>query len=144
MAPDGIGVNAVVLDARGRILLALRDRPRIWNLPGGGWEAGEALWDAAVREVREEVGVDVEVVRLTGVYDRSPDGGPVLVFLCRHVGGEARPTSEAVEVRWTSPDDLPADMNPYQRRRIADALAGRSEAVLVRQPGRPVRELYPD
>ena len=45
-----LGVNAVIVDAAGRVLLALRDRPPIWNLPGGGVEPGEAPWDAAVRD----------------------------------------------------------------------------------------------
>jgi 8-oxo-dGTP diphosphatase len=145
MADAGcFGVNAVVVDATGRVLLARRDRPQIWNLPGGSWEPGEAPWDTAVRETREEVGVEIEVVRLTGVYDRSPDGDPVLVFLCRHTSGELRTTPEAVEVGWFPAGELPPDINPYQPRRIEDALSGDPIAVLRRQPGPSLRALYPD
>jgi 8-oxo-dGTP pyrophosphatase MutT (NUDIX family) len=139
---DCLGVNAVILDKQGKVLLARRDRPRIWNLPGGSWEDGEAPWDTAIREVREEVGIEVEVVRLTGIYDRSPHGKPVLVFLCRHVSGEAHTTPEAIELAWYFPDALPDDINPYQPQRIRDALAGKPESVLARQPGRSVRQMY--
>jgi ADP-ribose pyrophosphatase YjhB (NUDIX family) len=138
------GINAVVLDERGRLLLARRDRPPIWNLPGGSWEQGEAPWDTAVREVREEVAADVEVVRLTGVYDRAPDGEPVLVFLCRYTGGAVRPTAEAVEVGWFAVDELPPDINPYQPERFRDALGGDPGVFLRRQPGPSVRALFPD
>ena len=139
-----LGVSAVIRDADGRVLLALRPRPPIWNLPGGSVEEGEAPWDAAVRETREEVGIDVEVERLTGVYDRSPDGDPVLVFVCRVVAGEPMTSPEAVRVGWFAPDDLPAEINPYQPQRIADAVQAGPAAVLRHQPGPSVRVLFPD
>jgi len=139
-----LGVSAVILDAHGRVLLALRDRPPIWNLPGGSVEARETPWAAAVREVREEVGLDVAVERLTGVYDRSPDGDPVLVFSCRVLGGEPATTAEAVQVGWFDPADLPSPINPYQPQRIADAVGAGPAAVLRHQPGPSVRALYPD
>jgi len=140
-----LGVNAVIVDAAGRVLLALRDRPPIWNLPGGGVEPGEAPWDAAAREAFEEVGVRVAVRRLTGLYHRPPDGDPVLVFRCDVVAGEPRTSAEAVRVEWFGPDELPEAINPYQPRRIADALlAGPAVVALVSQPGPSVRELFPD
>jgi len=139
-----LGVNAVIVDAAGRVLLALRDRPPIWNLPGGGVEPGEAPWDAAVREAAEEVGVQVAVRRLTGVYHRPPEGDPVLVFRCEVVAGAVRTSPEAVRVAWFDPDALPERVNPYQPRRIADALLAGPGVVLVTQPGPSVRELFPD
>ncbi len=140
----GLGVSAVIRDADGRVLLALRRRPPIWNLPGGSVEEGEAPWDAAVRETREEVGLDGEVERLTGVYDRSPDGDPVLVFACRVVAGEPMTSPEAVRVGWFAPDDLPTEINPYQPQRIADAVQAGPGAALRHQPGPSVRVLFPD
>jgi 8-oxo-dGTP diphosphatase len=139
-----LGVNAVIVDSAGRVLLALRDRPPIWNVPGGGVEDGEAPWDAAVREAAEEVGVRVAVRRLTGVYHRPPGGDPVLVFRCDVVGGTPRTSGEAVQVEWFDPDALPGQINPYQPRRIADALLPGPGAVLLSQPGPSVRELFPD
>jgi len=139
-----LGVNAVIVDGAGRVLLALRDRPPIWNLPGGGVEPGEAPWETAVREVREEVGVEVSVRRLTGVYHRPPDGDPVLVFACDLVAGTPATSPEAVRVAWFAPDALPAAINPYQPQRIADAVRPGPAAVLASQPGPSVRELFPD
>lgn len=139
-----LGVSAVVRDKRGRVLLALRERPPIWNLPGGSVEPGETPWDAAAREVREEVGLDVEVERLTGVYDRSPDGDPVLVFACRVLAGEPTTSAEAIRVGWFDPADLPEAINPYQPQRIADAVGAAPAAALRHQPGPSVRELFPD
>jgi ADP-ribose pyrophosphatase YjhB (NUDIX family) len=61
-------VAAVVLDGEGRILLQRRSDNGLWGLPGGSVEIGEAVRDAIKREVREETGLTVEVVRLIGVY----------------------------------------------------------------------------
>jgi 8-oxo-dGTP pyrophosphatase MutT (NUDIX family) len=139
-----LGVNVVLLDEHGRVLLARRDQPPIWNLPGGGVEPDEALWDAAVRETAEEVGLTVAVQRLSGVYDRSPDGDPVFVFTAEITGGEPTTTAEAVELGWFAPGALPTPMNPYQVQRISDAVHGGPAALLRHQPGPSVRTLYPD
>lgn len=139
-----LGVGVVILDPSDRVLLALRDRPSIWNLPGGGVEPGETPWDAAIREAAEEVGVRVAIDRLTGVYDRSPDADPVLVFRARILAGTPSTSAEAVQVGWFAATALPEPINPYQPRRIADALRSGGRAALVHQPGPPVRELFPD
>jgi 8-oxo-dGTP pyrophosphatase MutT (NUDIX family) len=139
-----LGVNAVILDTGGRVLLALRYRPPIWNLPGGGVEPGEAPWEAAVREVAEEVGVLVVVDRLSGVYHRPPDGDPVLVFRCRLLSGTPAGSPESRQVGWFDPAELPEPMHPYQPERIADAVRPGPAAVLASQPGPSVRELFPD
>lgn len=140
-----LGVNAVVTDEAGRVLLALRDRPPIWNLPGGSVEPGETPWDAAVREVAEEVGLVVRVDRLSGVYDRNPDGDPVLVFTATVLAGEIRASAEAVLVRWFDPAALPEPINPYQPQRIADAVTvAAGPPALRHQAGPSVRALFPD
>jgi 8-oxo-dGTP diphosphatase len=139
-----LGVNAVVVDRIGQVLLARREAPPIWNLPGGGVEAGETPWDAACRETAEEVGLKVVIDRLTGVYDRSPDGDPVLVFLVRVVGGHPTPSAETTEIGWFVPDALPGPINPYQPQRIRDAVRAGTGCALRHQPGPSVRDLYPD
>jgi 8-oxo-dGTP pyrophosphatase MutT (NUDIX family) len=139
-----LGVNVVVRDESGRVLLARRDRPPIWNLPGGGVEPGETPWAAAIRETREEVGLVVDVLSLAGFYDRSPDGDPVLVFRADVTGGSLTTTAEATELGWFDPDALPEPINPYQPERIADAVHSGPSAALKHQPGPSVRTLFPD
>ena len=61
-------VAAVIHNGDGRILLQRRSDNGLWGLPGGSVEIGESVRDAIVREVREETGLTVEVLRLIGVY----------------------------------------------------------------------------
>jgi 8-oxo-dGTP diphosphatase len=113
-----VGVGAIII-ANSRVLLVKRAHPPIqgqWSIPGGALELGELVRDAAVREAREETGLIVEPGDLLGVYDRvlrHSDGRVqyhyVLVdFLCRPVGGELHAASDAAEVRWFTPEQLPA------------------------------------
>ncbi len=125
-----IGVFAVI-EHKGRYLLARRRDIGWWNLAGGGLEQGETVTQGLEREVREEVGVEVEVVRLIGVYSKPRKREVVLTFLC-HLRGEAEPgtSDEVSEVAWFLPDEFPADLLPKHRQRLDDALLGREEAVI--------------
>jgi 8-oxo-dGTP pyrophosphatase MutT (NUDIX family) len=128
-----IGVFAVV-ERGGRYLLALRRDIGWWNLPGGGMEYGETVEEALRREVREEVGINVAIERLVGVYSKPQKREVVLTFLCHPTGdGEAGVSDEVTESRWCRPDDLPAHLLPKHRQRLEDALAGRLEAIIRAQ-----------
>lgn len=97
-----LGAYAVLVDDRERILLALWNQgpTPTWTLPGGGAEEGETAEQAAIREVCEETGYEVELVRLLGedsftvAAEERLDGvrRPLLsrrvVFEARIVGGE--------------------------------------------------------
>jgi ADP-ribose pyrophosphatase YjhB (NUDIX family) len=129
-----IGVFAVI-ERDGRYLLARRRDIGWWNLPGGGLEAGETVDEGLAREAREEVGVEIEIVRLVGVYSKPGKQEVVLTFLCRLRDPQAQQmTSEEVsEVAWFSPEALPADLLPKHRQRLEDTLLGRPEAVVRAQ-----------
>src|SRR5438105_3497655 len=86
-----IGVYAVILN-EGGVLLAHRRDIDWWNLPGGGMEAGETVDEALCREVREETGLEVEIVQLVGVYSKPLKQEVVLAFRCRAIGGTLRAT----------------------------------------------------
>lgn len=138
------GADAAVFDEQGRVLLQCRSDFKVWGLPGGSVEVGEKVEQAVRREVKEETGYDVEVVRLVGVYSdpaftttRYPSGDVVhyvsLLFECRVTGGRLRTDSEgeSTALAFFPPDALPADLLREHAPRIADA-AARREAAFVR------------
>ncbi len=121
------GVNVAVLDA-GRVLLTQRSDLPVWCLPGGFVDDGESVATAAVREVREETGLDVVLTRLVGIYSRPRwrrGGGHDLLFTARPVGGAlAVPNTEVLDARWCDPAALPDPLLWWFHQRIHDALAG--------------------
>ncbi len=128
------GVLAV--NDQGAILLQRRRDTGQWALPMGKMEIGETPTDCAIRETREETGVDVEVTGLVGIYSDPAHvvaytDGEVrqeyeVTLLARPVGGAPSANDEASDVGWFTPDELGAlDIHPTMRRQIADYLAGR-------------------
>lgn len=111
--------GGVVLLRRGPGLGAGR-----WTFPGGFVDLGESVEDAARRETREELRIEVELGRLVGVYSRSEDRIVLVVFEALALG-EPQTTPEAVEVRAFPPDALPLDELAFwsTQRALADLLA---------------------
>ena len=99
--------------------------PLQWEFPGGKVEPGEAPVAALVRELREEIGVEVAVGRIWDVlFHPYPAFDLVmLVYACRITAGEPRAV-EVADLRWVRPDELPAwDILPADRplvRRLVD------------------------
>ncbi|MFJ9440490.1 NUDIX hydrolase [Kitasatospora sp. NPDC101235] len=127
-------VTAVVTDVDGRLLLIHKTDNNLWALPGGGHDIGESVADTVVREVREETGIDVEVVSVVGLYTdpghvMAYDDGEVrqqfsICFRARPTGGALRTSSESKEVRWVNPADLDdLEIHPSMRLRIKHGLA---------------------
>jgi ADP-ribose pyrophosphatase YjhB (NUDIX family) len=109
------------------VLLTRREDFHVWCLPGGHVDAKETLAQAAVREMREETGLEVRLTRLVGVYSRPGwnNGGMHMVsFAGEIVGGELRiDPHEVIEVGFFAPDDLPPLLLGH-RQKILDAAAG--------------------
>ncbi|MFF5788888.1 NUDIX hydrolase [Streptomyces sp. NPDC012693] len=126
-------VTVVVRDGEGRLLLIHKTDNDLWALPGGGHDIGERIGDTAVREVREETGIEVEVDNIVGLYTDPDhvlayDDGEVrqqfsICFRAHPVGGSLRTSSESKEVRWVNPADLDdLDIHPSMRLRIRHGL----------------------
>lgn len=103
--------GTIPVDEQGRVLLGRRDiEPRrgAWVFPGGYMDIGETVEDAARRETREEVNLEVTDLRLLGVFTRVEPGVVVIVFEARAIG-EASAGDETSEVRWFHRDEIPWD-----------------------------------
>lgn len=123
--------SAAIFNASGEILLVrLSYDQGQWTLPGGGIESGESPSDAAIREVREETGLDVEISDLYGVYWRRDTELILFAFRCRVTGGSLRPDGdEILEVRYFPTDALPRPITNVTLLRVADATADKPVGV---------------
>jgi ADP-ribose pyrophosphatase YjhB (NUDIX family) len=109
-----------------------------WSIPGGGLNPGESVTDAAVREVKEETGIDCQVTGLVGIYSdpnhvAAYDDGEVrqefsICFTTRMTGGTIATSSESVEVQFVQPAAiLDLRMHPSIRLRIQHYREKRTE-----------------
>jgi 8-oxo-dGTP diphosphatase len=135
-----IGVFAVIVDERQQVLLCHRGDIDRWNLPGGRVELGETPWQALVREVKEEVGIEIIVERLVGVYAYPPANDLILSFACRKSGGELTPSAEADAIAFFPADQLPANTHRHHAIRIRDFFHPGAHPVLEALPLLPVTE----
>ncbi|MGG7102853.1 NUDIX hydrolase [Rhodococcus sp. 24CO] len=131
------GVSVVIRDDEGRVLLTRRADNGLWAVVSGVLEPGEEPASAAVREAKEETGVDAELVRITSVDVTEPityPNGDItqyldVCFLARWTGGDAHVADdENLEVAWFAPDDLPSDLTDTSRLRLEKALQDKAEA----------------
>ena len=129
--------TAIVEDDRGRIVLVHRLDNDLWALPGGGMELGESIEETAVREVREETGLDVSITGLVGIYTNPNhvmkyDDGEVrqqfsLCYTTRLIGGQLAFDAESTDIAWLDSAEI-AELNihPSMRLRISHFFEKRS------------------
>jgi ADP-ribose pyrophosphatase YjhB (NUDIX family) len=132
---SGLAVNVAVIH-EGRILLTKREDFETWILPSGGVEDGESLAQAAIRETKEETGLDVELTRLVGVYSRlsNMSAGHMVLFAAKPVGGEIEcQEGETIEVEWFAFDKIPEPLSLGHARRIKDAIEGARGMVILQE-----------
>jgi 8-oxo-dGTP pyrophosphatase MutT (NUDIX family) len=109
-----LGGDAAIFDNQGRVLLMLRTDNQRWCMPGGLAEVGETSQESAIREAREETGLEVEILELVGVYTAFPamrTTGPKLViplYLCGVTGGTLQSSHEDLGLRFWKLEDVPS------------------------------------
>jgi ADP-ribose pyrophosphatase YjhB (NUDIX family) len=134
--------NVIAVNHAGLVLMIHRTDNDNWAVPGGAMEIGETLTGCAVRETKEETGIDCEITGLVGIYTDpkhvilyTSDGEArqefSVLFTARVVGGEPTPSNESREVRWVSREALAElTMDPSMRFRIQHWLDGKNEPYL--------------
>ena len=101
-------------------------------IPGGQVELQESIRDAAVREVREESGVLVELLAFRGIFQNVPKGICSFLFTGKQVGGALAQSDESTRVGWfVVPTALELVRRPAMRERIELALSPTAEPFLV-------------
>lgn len=128
-----LGAFAVIFNDQRQVLLSHRRDMDAWNLPGGGVEIEEMPDDAVIREVHEETGLDVEVMRLVGVYGKIGRNELVFTFECRVTGGQLQVTDESDESRYFALDQIPANTLKKHAARIVDTLNGYPKPVFRKE-----------
>lgn len=117
-----VSVAGVLVDDRGRALLTQRRDNGHWEAPGGVLERDEDILAGLTREVREETGLEVEPVALTGVYKNMSRGVVALVFRCRIIAGEPTATEETSGHVWATADEVGSFATEAFAVRVLDAL----------------------
>ena len=123
-----VGATVAIIE-NGAVLLTKRSDFEVWCLPGGHVDEGESLTEAAIREAKEEVGVDVELTRYVGAYSRIGGDSTIHLhlFVAKIIGGSITPQPEEVlDIQYFEEGNLPELMFWWHYQQIEDALAGRS------------------
>lgn len=132
--PISLSVKAIVRDDQSRWLLLKRSKSSKsnagrWDLPGGKMDACERVDQAIIREICEETGLDVAIIRVVGASEsESPERRiAYLIFECAIESGEVRLSDEHEEYAWVECKDLPSmDIIP-QFRAIAQDYCNRTK-----------------
>lgn len=103
--------GVILIEDKSVLLVKRKFEPKagLWTLPAGFVETGEDVGACAVREAKEETNLDVELIRLFGVYSAfdDPRAAVVLIlYLCRRVGGELKCGDDASDARYFDLDRL--------------------------------------
>ena len=111
-----IGVDAIIKNCQKEILLLKRsaDRkvyPNLWSLPSGKMEWGEEVKEAVIREVKEETGLKIRVIKFTGKYYDEKGRHPTktivcLPHYCEVASGKLKINEESSEARWFKPKEI--------------------------------------
>ena len=122
-----VSVATLVMNDNGKILL-VNSPWRGWEYPGGLIESGESFLKALRREVREETGVEIEVLGFVGICKNVERDVVNIDFVSKYVSGELTTSDESTEVIWAYPDEaLELITFPLTRKRLLNMLSCASD-----------------
>lgn len=117
-----LAVGTIVADEAGRVVLvrrAIEPGYGKWVFPGGYVDRGEDVRLAAVREAREECGLEVELLDLLDVYSFTGLTPVVITYTARVLGGTLAVDDEGLEAAWFAPDEIPWDALAFRNTQAA-------------------------
>jgi 8-oxo-dGTP pyrophosphatase MutT (NUDIX family) len=123
ITPAAFGVNAVVEDENGHVLLVRHTYLPGWHLPGGGVDPGEPPADAIIRELKEEIGLtESSPPELMGIFTRRLVwiGNVIALYRVRNVKYNFKRNVEIVEMKFVDPANLPDGIAPGTKRRLLE------------------------
>ena len=92
-----VSAATIVLNSKDEFLL-IKGPKRGWEMPGGQVEEGESLTAAAIRETKEESGIDVEILKFCGIFQNVEKSICNTLFLAKPIGGTPTTSPESLEV----------------------------------------------
>lgn len=122
------GVGVVVCKDDQVLLIRRGQPPRQgeWGIPGGALEVGETWRQAAVREVREECGIEITLGKIIDVVDivlrdgdeRVQHHYAIVDFAAEYLSGDLHAASDVLDARWVALDELSTYALPSMTRRV--------------------------
>ncbi len=122
------GVPAIIRNPKGEILLGKRNEkmwyyPCMWGLPGGIIEFGETIEQAIKRELKEELGVETEVIKyarpiMSLPTKKCPEQALNAPVYCKIISGVPKPKDETSEIRWFKPSEIKNMELAYAHKQI--------------------------
>ena len=131
-----VAVGTIVRTSDDQIVLvrrAIEPGYGLWVFPGGYVDRGEAVTTAAIREAREEAGLEIELDALVNIYSYAHRSLIVIVYAARAVGGQLCTDDECLEARLFTPEELPWDQLAFHS--TTQALRDYLESGRTRTPG---------
>jgi len=125
-----ISVPVIIKNSKGEILLGKRDKksgfyPNTWGLPGGMIEYNEKIEDAAKREIKEELGVDVKIINQGKTCECFPKKECYIHTIdiplyAKIIKGKPKPLDETQETKWFKPSEIKKMTLAYDHKKILD------------------------
>jgi 8-oxo-dGTP diphosphatase len=123
-----IGVPVIIINSKKEILLGKRSKkspfyPNTWGLPGGMMEYNETPEETAKREVKEEIDVEIKIIKKLEIYNNLPNKNCKahlidIPFIAKIIHGNPEPKDETIEIKWFQPFEIKKIKLAYSHKEI--------------------------